>query len=243
MVTVWIYALLAAALVSLLSLIGVFIISKDIEGLKRKMTPFISLAIGALFANAALHLLPESFKSSLSINTAMLFFLGGIFLFFILDKYLHWHCHDGKCEISTVGYKALVADGLHNFIDGIVIAAAFLTNPALGVATTLAVAVHEIPQEIVDFGILIHSGFTRAKALMVNFLSALVAVAGAAFALIIGTSAELFTPAMLALTAGMFVYLAGSDLMPELHKDVSVAEATKQVVMMGLGIAIMIALV
>ena len=136
----------------------------------------------------------------------------------------------------------MVADGLHNFIDGIVIAAAFLTNPALGVATTIAVAIHEIPQEIVDFSILIHSGFTRARALFLNFLSALVAIGGAAFALIIGSRAELFTPAMLALTAGMFVYLAGSDLVPDLHKDVSVSQAVKQVLMMGLGILILVAL-
>lgn len=204
------------------------------------MSLVIALAVGALLGNAFLHLIPEAFQSSFPTNTIALFVMGGIFLFFVLDKFLNWHHANHK--IQPMGYKVLIADGVHNLIDGIVIGAAFLISPGLGLTTTVAVLLHEIPQEIADFGILLYAGFTRTRAVMLNFASALLAIIGVITALTIGARVETFTPAMLAMTAGMFIYLAGTDLIPELHHETSLGQSIKQIIIVAIGIGLMILL-
>jgi zinc and cadmium transporter len=234
----WIQAIGAAVIISLISLIGIFVFSRNQKTLRRRVSFVIALAVGALLANAFLDLIPEALEGNLSEQNVSLFVIGGIFIFFIIDKYLHWHCHDGGCKIEPLGHKAIIADGVHNLVDGIVIGSAFLTSTDLGIAITIAVALHEIPQEIVDFGILLHAGYTRARAILLNFASALVAVVGVIIALLIGNSADNFTPAMLAIAAGMFIYLAGSDLIPELHKEPKLSKSVWQLFAVALGVLI-----
>ncbi|MBD3249438.1 hypothetical protein GF336_05315 [Candidatus Woesearchaeota archaeon] len=138
----------------------------------------------------------------------------------MIEKFLHWHhCHKGKCDIHTFTYMNLIGDGVHNFIDGLIIAASFSVDISFGVITTIAVIAHEIPQEIGDFGVLVYGGFGRLKALAFNFLSAVTAIIGAVIGYLISGSVEGFVPFLLPFAAGGFIYIAASDLVPELHKE------------------------
>ena len=235
----WLYAVGATIVVSAISLVGLLFISRDEQKLRRRVSLLVSLAVGALFGSAFIHLLPESAEAGLTLEKAGLLVTGAVFAFFILDKYLHWHYHGDEHGIAPTAYKVLFADGLHNFLDGIAIGAAFLVSAEIGLAATVAVILHEIPQEIGDFGILIRSGFSKAKALTFNFLSAATAVLGAVLALIVGNAAEAVMPVILALTAGMFIYIAGTDLIPELHRE-SPRRSFGQVLALALGILLMI---
>jgi zinc and cadmium transporter len=166
-------------------------------------------------------------------------------LFFALEKFLRWrheHAVPSNGHIRPFGYLNLIADGLHNFIDGLLIGASYLAGLRVGLATTLAVILHEIPQEIGDFGVLVQAGFTRTKALLFNLLSASVAIAGTVVALLIGQRIERFTAVMLPLAAGGFVYIAGSDLLPELNKDIDPTRSTIQLASMISGAALMMLL-
>jgi zinc and cadmium transporter len=136
----------------------------------------------------------------------------------------------------------LVADGVHNLIDGMLIGASYLASLPLGFATTAAVVLHEIPQEIGDFGVLLHSGFSKRRALLFNFCSASLAIVGALIALLVGTRIEGFTQWMLPLTAGGFIYIAGSDLLPELHKELELLRSALQLAAMGTGVGLMLLL-
>lgn len=217
-------ALLATFLVSLISLIGIVTLAVKVKNLDRILLALVGFAAGGLLGGAFLHLMPEAIESASllqieSINIFLYLILGFI-IFFSIEKVLHWrHCHKEKCDVHVFTYLNLIGDGVHNFIDGLVIVAAFLTNMGLGVTTTLAVAFHEIPQEIGDFGVLVYGGFTRKKALMFNFLSAVTAVLGAIIGFFIAGSIENFALYLLPIAAGGFIYIAASDLIPELHKE------------------------
>jgi len=166
--------------------------------------------------------------------------------FFILEKIVHWrHCHlpTAADHPHPVGLMNLVGDSLHNFIDGMVIAGSFLISPALGLATVIAVVSHEIPQELGDFAILIYAGYSQAKALFYNFISAALSIIGALFALAVGGRLEGFTNFIIPFTAGGFIYIAASDLFPELKKDNErLGQAFLQLLCVIGGIAIMLAL-
>jgi len=223
-----IYALLSVIIVSALSLIGLVTISINEKKLRNFLFILVALAIGALLGDAFIHLIPESIEGYLGENS-MLVVIGGILLFFTLEKIFRWHhIHttaehsghiiDSKLPAKTLGYMVLVSDGFHNLIDGIIIGASYLINIEAGIATTIAIILHEIPQEIGDFGVLLHAGFTKAKALLFNFLSATFAIIGALFAIIFGAN-EQFLGWMIPLAAGSFIYVAIADLVPELHKQ------------------------
>ena len=221
MTTIWIYSLISVFIVSAISLIGVFTIFFKRESVEKTLILLVGFSAGALLGDTFIHILPELIKENYFGLGMSLIILSGIFLFFILEKFIIWHhCHnleeDEKC--SPVGYMILFGDGIHNFIDGMIIAGAFLANVPLGIITALAVIFHEIPQEIGNFGILLHAGFSKGKALFFNFLSALSAVLGAVLVLAIGTAIESLSSYLLALTAGVFIYIACTDLIPELHK-------------------------
>src|SRR3989344_1612613 len=216
------YALTSVFIVSLISFIGLVTLAINARRLKGILIYLISFSAGALFGDAFIHLLPEAVAKhgfSLSISLSI---LGGILLFFMLEKVVHWqHCHlpITSEHVHPFAYMNLIGDGLHNFIDGIIIAASYTVSVPAGIATTLAVILHEIPQEIGDFGVLLHGGFTRAQALWVNFLSALTAVVGAIVAFWAIGIVEQIEAIVVPIAVGGFIYIAGSDLIPELHKE------------------------
>jgi zinc and cadmium transporter len=215
------YILLFTLLGSLGSLIGGILLlsNKEIAG---KISHYLfSFAAGVLLGTAFFDLLPEASEAAGEIN---IFFwtLVGILSFFLLVRFIHWfHHHDDhpKNEPSATVPLIVVGDTVHNFIDGVAIAASFLVSVPLGILTTVAVAVHEIPQEIGDFAILLRKGMKRSKVLWINVFSALAAFAGAILMYMLGDTLEGSLPIFLSLTAGFFIYIASSDLIPEIHKQ------------------------
>lgn len=247
------YSLVSVLIVSSVSLIGVFFLALNERRLQELMHLFVGLAAGALLGDAFIHLVPEAFEEGLKGTAFSLAILGGMLVFFILEKYLRWHHHEQSAShthlplpetpaavpIKPLGKLVLVGDGVHNFVDGAVIAASFLISPALGVATTAAVFLHEIPQEIADFALLLHAGFSRARALMWNFVSALIAILGALAFFAIGELFEHIEPLAAAFTAGAFIYIAAADLIPELHETKHPGKSALQFIAVIVGIALM----
>ncbi len=242
---IYIYALLSTVVVSLVSLVGVFFLSIKEEFIRKYISLFVSLAIGALLGDVFIHLIPESFEELANGTHIGLLVIVGLFLFFILEKFLHWHHHEDDTmekHIHPVGKLVLLSDGVHNCIDGVIIGVSFLISVPVGIATTIAVILHEIPQEIGDFGVLLHAGYSRKKALWFNFLSALMAILGTLFAFILGEAGETFTAWILPLAAGGFIYIAVADLIPELHKTKIVKDSLMQFLALVLGVLLMLAL-
>ncbi len=250
MLTIWLYTLGSVTAVSLVSLIGVATLALNEKRLRKILFLLVALAAGALFGDVIFHILPELFSENKSPLTAGLGIISGLLVFFMLEKFLHWRHHHqvdtcdepGHHAIAPVGHLNLIADGLHNLLDGAIIGASFLVSPALGFATTIAVILHEIPQEIGDFAVLIHAGFSKARAIWLNLLSALLAILGAIISLVIGSDIQAFTPIILALAAGGFLYIAGSDLVPELHKITDPKKSLAQLGAIILGLALMLLL-
>ncbi|MFY9484574.1 MAG: ZIP family metal transporter [Patescibacteria group bacterium] len=231
--------------VSLISLVGVVTLALQQKFLHKILHVLVSFAVGGLIGDALIHLLPEAFEKVEKNLSVSLYAIAGVLIFFLLEKAVAWHrSHnlENAHPSHHIGVLNLIGDGLHNFIDGLLIAASYLVSIPLGIATTLAVILHEIPQEIGDFGILIHSGFSAPRAVLYNFLSALTAVAGAIVGLIAGGQIENFSTAMLAVTAGSFLYIAGSDLIPELHKQDKPIVSLLEMLGIIAGVAVMAAL-
>ncbi len=220
MTTVYLYTFGSIAVVSVLSLTGILLLSFR-EVFFRKYIPlFISIAVGALLGDAFIHLIPEALANDNTTGMSLLI-IAGILLFFVLENFLHWHHHGEDTETShihPVGRLVLVSDIIHNFLDGVIIAASFMVSVPVGLATTLAVVLHEIPQEVGDFAVLLHAGYTKRRAIFLNFLTALSAFFGAALFLAIGEYATPLTAYFVPLTAGGFIYIAVADLIPELQK-------------------------
>lgn len=227
-------------IVSLISLIGILTLAIKEHLLQKILFGLIGFSAGALLGGAFLHLLPEALAESGSTNV-FYFLILGIVLFFSMERYLFWrHCHEkGKCDIHAFTYLNLIGDGFHNFMDGMVIAASFMVSQKLGVVTTLAIILHEIPQELGDFGVLVYGGFSKKKALVFNFLSALMAMVGAVCGFFMANFASGFSHFILPLTAGGFIYIATSDLIPEIHKERDLKRSTLAFVAFLLGILFM----
>lgn len=245
MFTTYIYAVMSVLVVSLISLVGIFTLSFKAEAVTKNMYLFISLAVGALLGDAFIHLLPESFGDTDKTLGVSLLVILGIFIFFVLEKFLHWHHHgedQNEDHIHPVGKLVLLSDGVHNFIDGIIIGASFLVSIPVGIATTLAVILHEIPQEIGDFAVLLHAGYTKKRALWLNFLSALLSVLGLILSLIIGIASAKFINILIPVAAGGFIYIALTDLIPELHKTKEARYSLLQFLSLVLGVALMVLL-
>ncbi|MBN1871017.1 MAG: ZIP family metal transporter [Candidatus Omnitrophica bacterium] len=237
MVLMWI--LLSTTLVSLLSLVGIIGIGLREEVFDRMLILLVGFAAGALIGGAFLHLLPEAMEEC-GCNSVFLYALVGFLVFFMMERYLYWrHCHEGKCDVHTFTYLNLLGDGVHNFTDGIIIAASFVADIKLGIVTTLAVILHEIPQELGDFGILVYGGFSRKKALLFNFICGVSAMLGAIFGYVISGLTENISSFLISFTAGGFIYIAASDLVPELHKQKDIRRANIALLMFILGILFM----
>ena len=201
MFTVSIYSGISVIIISLISFVGLFFISVNEKILKGIIFILVSFSVGALFGDAFVHLIPEAFESGISGSVISAFILLGIIIFFVLEKFIHWrhshieadevceiHCevHKEETQVKPAGYMILLSDTAHNFLDGIIIAASYMVSVEVGITTTIAVILHEIPQEIGQFGLLLHYGFSKFKALLFNFYSALSAVFGAIVALLLG---------------------------------------------------------
>lgn len=241
----YIFTFSSVLFVSLISLLGILLLSFQETLFRRYLSLFISLAVGALLGDAFIHLIPEALAETETTTLTSVLIIVGIFTFFLLEKILHWHHHGEDAETSDihpVGKLILVSDVAHNFLDGVVIAASFMISLPVGFATTLAVILHEIPQEVGDFAVLIHSGYSKGRALLLNFLSALSAVFGAALFFAIGGFAESFAAICVPLTAGGFIYIAVADLIPELQKTKQWRISLLQCVAVVVGIGSMIGL-
>ena len=240
-----IYAILSVVVVSLVSLVGVLALSVREDRLKKSVYILVSLAVGALLGDAFIHIIPEAFETSINVTSTALLVIAGIVLFFIIEKFLHWHHHGDDVEhkhVEPVGKLILISDGFHNLIDGIIIGASYLAGVEIGIATTLAVILHEIPQEIGDFGVLIHAGYSKKKALWWNFVSGLVAIVGVLIVLVVGEATESFTTSILPIAGGGFIYIALSDLIPELHKTKEGKHSIYQILALVIGVLAMVAL-
>ena len=216
----------------------------SIQKLSKVILFFVSFAAGGLLGDSFFHLLPEASRLKGFDGWVSFWVLSGIILFFVLEKFISWrHCHlpTSSDHPHPLGIMNLVGDALHNFTDGVILAATFIIDPSLGLATTLAIVFHEIPQEIGDFGILIHAGFSVKKALFYNFLTALAAFGGALLILIFGKNLEVIR-SLVPFTAGGFIYIASSDLIPELKKEVGFGKSAFQLLGVILGITVMILL-
>jgi zinc and cadmium transporter len=248
-VTTTILAFVSVIAVSLVSLVGLVTFSMDEARVRKLATFFVSFAVGALLGDAFIHLIPETFPSPVP-NDALkpsLLILGGMMAFFIVEKLLrhshgilHEHYHGNPMARPELAAINILGDGIHNFIDGVMIGASYLASPTLGLSTTIAVLLHEIPQELADFGILIHSGLSVRKAVLLNLASASVAILGTTLSLLAGAVAqEAVTTLLVPLTAGGFVYLAAADLIPELQHERGLHALVVQTLLITLGIAIM----
>lgn len=228
---------------------SLFLLTK--ESLRTRLVPhLVSFAIGALLGAAFLALLPHAVESSSKIDFHILglTILLGVLAFFLLEKMVLWrHCHHSECEAhapdeqhdnGVSGTLILIGDGIHNLVDGVLIAAAFMTDIDLGIVTSLAVAAHEIPQELGDFAILLHSGFKRGKALLFNILSSLTTVIGGLMAYYSLQDAQHILPFVLAIAASSFIYIAVADLIPGLHEKTQLKETLQQIVLIALGVMV-----
>jgi zinc and cadmium transporter len=247
------YIFASIAAVSLVSFAGVAVFSLRESAMHKVLFVLIGLAAGTMIGDAVIHLIPEALEGIGDARTFGIAVLTGIVGFFILEKYLRWHhAHHGAEEEHEeeeehnhprhLAPMVLVADGIHNLVDGAIIAASFLVSPVIGFTTAIAVFLHEIPQEIADYALLVHSGLSRTKALLYNFASGLVAFAGAGIVLVFHNSFESFGALIAAFTAGAFIYIAATDLIPELHKTTNRKRRAIELLSFIIGILIMFAL-
>lgn len=216
MVLEWIFA--ATILDGLLGLVGIFSLWMSKKNLEKILFALVAFSAGALLSGAFFHLLAEAIVP-LGTTSAFVFVFAGFILFFVIERLLHWHhCHEGVCETHPVTYLVLFGDGIHNFIDGLVIAASFLVSIEFGAITTILIISHEVPQELGNFGVLVFGGFSRMKAVLFSFASQLTCIAGGLIGFFFAAQAG-FTVFLLPFAAGGFIYIAASDLVPELHKE------------------------
>lgn len=237
------WIIVANLIISLISLIGVFALSLKDAILNKLLLRLVALSSGALLGGAFLHLIPEGIEK---IDPKIFFplLILAIVFFLLVEKILNWrHCHKGAaCDThQSVGYMNLIGDAVHNFIDGLVIAAAFIVDVRLGLITAVAMCLHEIPQEIGDFGVLIFSGFTKKRALFYNFLSALSAIFGGIVGWALSRYSSGIEAYLLPVAAGGFIYIAASDLLPEVRKTVSLKNFFIDVLFIFIGISIILA--
>lgn len=241
-----IYSIFAVVIISLVSILAIYWLISHIPNFSRFVTPLVSLAVGSLLGDAFIHLLPEANENIPNQVVVSLLTIFGILIFFSIEKFVRWHhCHDPDCTegASAIIPVSLAGESIHNFIDGVIIAGSFIISPNLGVATSLAVLLHEIPQEVGDFGIYTHQGLSLKKSLKLNLLSATASLLGVIVTFIIGSGLATSTAYVLPITAGGFIYLAASDLIPELHdhKEKSI-HSLLQILYLLIGVGLMYSL-
>ena len=240
--------LAASLLVSAVSLSGVFALWLKAETLQRVIPYLVALAVGVLLGDAFIHLIPDAVNRQGSVSSVCLLTLAGVFSFFVLEKFVRWR-HDHTLPsleqtLETKGIRPLakmnlLGDAIHNFVDGILIGGSFLVDPVLGFTTTLAIVVHEIPQEIGDVGALVYGGYTPKQALRYNFYCSLTVIAGALFTLALSSIAEASLVFLLPIAAGGFIYIAATDFIPVLHEHSSLSHLVGQTLIFAAGVGFM----
>lgn len=237
---VWLYSILSVVVVSLIALIGIVALILHDSFFKKIQTLLVSFAVGTLIGGAVLHILPESLEHDHD-RISAIFVLISILAFFILEKVLKilGHKHGANNSIKTFGPLNLFADALHNFLDGILIAAAYSVDIHTGMVATIAVLAHELPQEIGDFAVLVQAGYSKTRALVYNLLSALTSIIGCVLVLLLPNFGKEITHYILPLAAGGFLYIALADLIPELNTNSSPKRSIFQVIFMIVGMILM----
>lgn len=242
MESTWIQLLFFAFIGSVFSLIGGLYLIYGKIGVKKLQTYAVPFAAGALLAASFFDLLPEAFETGQA-RTVLAWTVGGFLLFFIFERFLRWfhhhHEHEGNQDQANRSL-IIIGDALHNFIDGLAIGAAFLVNPSTGIVVTLAVAAHEIPQEIGDFGLLLSKGMRKSRVVLANIFSSLTTVVGAALVFGFGSSFSVPTEVLLAVAAGFFIYIAASDIIPSIHAHQSMRMANRQTLVLLFGVALIV---
>jgi zinc and cadmium transporter len=249
------YIFISVIIVSLISIIVAipFLIKKKMSD--KTLLFLLSISVGVLLSTVFVNFLPEIFlhvgehsghehQNTLILSLTILL---GFLVMFIIEKFVHYH-HEKKCEDGNCGHGHaynlapvnLIGDGIHNFIDGLVIAGAYAVNITLGIATTISIIFHEVPQEIADMGVLLYSGMSKKKALCFNFLSAATAILGAIFGIFISTKIEGFTQFIIPFAAGNFVYIAATNLLPQLHRHCKLKESFLHLLAILIGVGIMV---
>ncbi|MCD6575693.1 MAG: ZIP family metal transporter [Nanoarchaeota archaeon] len=233
----WIFA--ATMLDGFVALIGIFTLLLNKKTLNKIIYGLVAFSAGALFSGALLHMIPETLENASS-NLIFGLVIFGFSVFYLMERLLHWHhCHEEKCEVHSFTYLILFGDGIHNFIDGLIIAAGFSVSIPFGIITTLLIIGHEIPQELGDFGVLLYGGFKIKEALLFNYLSQLTCVIGGIVGYIFSTSSSVFSTYLLPFAAGGFIYISASDLIPSLHTEKGVVKATATFVIFVVGVLLM----
>lgn len=237
----FLYSIVSVSIISLISLSGLLIMRLEGKNLKNVLLYLVSFSAGALIGDAFIHLIPESSKNGFTILNA-LFIVLGIVIYFIIEKFIQWrHCHipTSKHHPHSFAYMNLIGDGVHNLIDGLIIAGSFIVGTPLGIVTSIAVILHEIPQEIGDFGVLVYGGFSRLRALFYNFMTATSAFVGVIMAFMLESAVNNFSSFIIPFSAGGFIYIACSDLIPELHKELNPKKSLIQLTAFCIGISTM----
>ena len=248
MVSIAFYIIIIVIVGSLVSFFGIITLFFNKMKVENLLLTLISVSAGTLFGSAFFHLIPEAVEKEGSFSVFIsLLILTGIMIFFLLDKLIHWKHYRVESSLMHMGdskrsmaYLNLIGDGFHNLIDGLIIAGAYLVSIPTGIAATISVIIHEAPQEIVDFGVLMYSGLSRRKALFFNFLSAVLAIVGAIIGIIFGAQSETFIKIIVPFAAGAFIYIAGFNLIPELlRKNYKLKTLIQRFIAFIIGIAFM----
>jgi len=216
-----ILSLLGSFTVALISVIGIITFSLSEKLLNKILIFFVSFSAGALIGGAFFHLLPEAIDINKDPAKVFAYSLTGFCLFFLIERILRWHhCHKFDCDTHRhLGFLNLIGDGVHNFLDGIIIISAFSVNAALGIPITVSIILHEVPQELSDYGVLLHSGFTKTRALFYNFMAAAIAIIGVIAGYLLLDSIQNINQYLIPFAAGNFIYIGASDLIPEIHQE------------------------
>ncbi|MFC2044528.1 ZIP family metal transporter [Chloroflexota bacterium] len=238
---VLIQILVATFIISLIAFIGVLTFALKEEWLNKILLVLVALSTGALLGGAFLHLLPEAIAEVGAGLDLFLYLLLGFCLFFVLEQFLHWrHQHSVTHGVKPLTYLIIVSDSVHNFIDGLVIAASFIVSYPVGIATTLAVGLHEIPQELGDFGVLVYGGLSKSRALTFNYISAITAMAGGIVGYFASSIMQTSVIYLLPFAAGHFIYIAAADLIPEIKRQENLLRSLVHFCIFLAGIGIML---
>ncbi len=234
------YSFIASILVSLVSLVGVALLSFGTKRIEKYLSLLVAFSAGTLLGDAFLHMIRESLEGIGYDSTAALFILGGFIFSFIIERFVHWHhCHTGQEHKHRLATMNLVGDSIHNLLDGFAIAVSFAVSLPVGIATTLAIILHEIPQEMGDFAVLLYSGFSKRKAIIFNLVTALTAVVGVGIGLVAISAFQSIEKQLLLFAAGNFIYIAATDIMPELNRHDGIRRGIAHLIAILAGIGVM----